>query len=98
MSQTEEQHTSVLTAVSNAMVALHKEQFGRGPTQARTYFAGPDALVCPMEDVLLRAERKRVEMGDDRGGPDSRTAFQVATAAEFADAIEGIVNRRVRSF
>src|SRR3954469_10368362 len=98
MSQTEEQHSSLLTAVSNAMVALHKEQFGRGPTRARSYFAGPDTLVCTMEDVLLPAERKMVEMGDDRGVRDSRTAFQVATAAEFVDAIEGIVTRRVRSF
>jgi uncharacterized protein YbcI len=94
----QQQATSPLNAVSNALVALHKEQFGRGPTQARTYFAGPDALVCTMEDVLLPAERKMVEMGDDRGVRDSRTAFQVATAAEFVEAIEGIVQRRVRSF
>jgi uncharacterized protein YbcI len=98
MSQSQEQHTSVLTAVSNAMVALHKEQFGRGPTQARSYFAGPDTLVCTMEDVLLPAERKMVEMGDDRGVRDSRTAFQVATSSEFVEAIEQIVQRRVRSF
>ncbi len=47
---------SVLAAVSSAMVALHKEQFGRGPTKARTDFAGPDAMMCVLEDVLLPAE------------------------------------------
>jgi hypothetical protein len=32
-----------LAAVSNAMVSLHKEQFGRGPQRARSNFAdGPD--------------------------------------------------------
>ena len=31
----------MLAAVSNALVALHKEQFGRGPTTARSHFAGP---------------------------------------------------------
>src|SRR3954469_9924286 len=98
MSQTEEQHSSQLTAISNAMVALHKEQFGRGPTQARSYFAGPDTLVCTMEDVLLPAERKMVQMGDERGVRETRTAFQVATADEFVTAIEAIVSRRVRSF
>src|SRR3954469_1964710 len=98
MSQTEEQHSSLLTAVSNAMVALHKEQFGRGPTRARSYFAGPDTLVCVMEDVLLPAERKMVEMGDDRGVRDSRQAFQVATSTEFVGAIERIVQRKVRAF
>src|SRR5919109_11223 len=50
--------TSLLAAVSNAMVALHKEQFGRGPTMARSHFAGTDALVCVLQDVLLPAERR----------------------------------------
>jgi uncharacterized protein YbcI len=51
------QGTSKLLEVSNAMVALHKEQFGRGPTRARANFAGPDALMCVWEDALLPAER-----------------------------------------
>ena len=42
-----------LQAVSNAMVKLHKEQFGRGPTNARSYLAGADTLVCTLEDSLL---------------------------------------------
>jgi uncharacterized protein YbcI len=45
------------------MVALHKEQFGRGPTRVRSHFAGPDALLCVMDDALLPAESKMVEMG-----------------------------------
>jgi len=49
-----ERPTTESAAISNAMVKLHKEQFGRGPTRARTHFAGPDALVCVLEDVLLR--------------------------------------------
>src|SRR5688572_4247796 len=43
--------TSALSAVSNAMVKLHKEQFGRGPTTARSHYAGPDMLVCMMQDA-----------------------------------------------
>ena len=38
--------SSPMSAVSNAMVALHKEQFGRGPTRATSHFAGEDTLVC----------------------------------------------------
>jgi hypothetical protein len=55
---------SLLTAVSDAMVTLHKTQFGRGATMARSGFAGPDTLVCVLQDVLLPAERKMVEMGN----------------------------------
>jgi uncharacterized protein YbcI len=90
--------TSVLAAVSNALVALHKEQFGRGPTNARTHFAGSDAMVCVLENALLPAERKLVVMGDEQRVRETRIAFQAATAEEFIAAIERIVQRRVRAF
>jgi uncharacterized protein YbcI len=80
------------------MVALHKEQFGRGARTARSGFAGPDTLVCVLEDVLLPAERKMVEMGDQNRVRDSRGAFQAATASEFISAVEQILMRKVRAF
>jgi uncharacterized protein YbcI len=89
---------SMLNAVSNAMVALHKEQFGRGPTEVRSGFAGPDTLVCVLQDVLLPAERKMVEMGDQNRVRDSRIAFQAATHSEFVAAVEQIVMRKVHAF
>jgi uncharacterized protein YbcI len=98
MSEAVEQQTSPLVEVSNAMVRLHKEQFGRGPTVARAYFAGPDTLVCVLENALLPAERKLVEMGDDLRVRETRMAFQVATTEEFVGAIELIVSRKVRAF
>ena len=98
MDQTRSQGTSLLMEVSNAMVKLHKEQFGRGPTNARSYFAGPDALLCVLDDVLLPAERKMVEMGQQERVRESRTAFQAATAADFVTAVETILDRKVRAF
>jgi uncharacterized protein YbcI len=89
---------NVLQAVSNAMVKLHKEQFGRGPTNARSYFAGPDTLVCTLDDALLPAERKMVEMGEDQRVRESRMFLQVATEAEFTGVVEGLVDRKVRAF
>jgi uncharacterized protein YbcI len=88
----------VLLAVSNALVKLHKEQFGRGPQSARSYFAGPDILVCALKDVLLPAERKMVQFGDQNRVREARTAFQAATADEFITAIEQIVYRKVIAF
>src|SRR4051812_29504517 len=85
-------------AISNAMVRLHKDQFGRGPTKARTHFAGPDALICILEEVLLPAERKMTEIGQEERVRETRTSFQVATADEFIAAVEKIVLRKVHSF
>jgi uncharacterized protein YbcI len=88
----------LLQDVSNAMVALHKEQFGRGPTRVRSHFAGADALLCVMDDALLPAESKMVEMGEQQRVRESRMFFQVATAAQFIDTVESITGRTVRAF
>src|SRR5687768_7930048 len=87
-----------MTAVSNTLVALHKEQFGRGPTSARSYFAGPDTLICLLEDALLPAEQALVEMGEQQRVRDARLFMQVATAGRFTARIEDIVGRKVYSF
>src|SRR5215210_9139973 len=87
-----------LNAVSRALVALHKEQFGRGPTGVRSHFAGPDALICIFQDALLPAERAMVEMGEAQRVRESRLWFQVATSQRFIDAVEEIVERKVFSF
>jgi uncharacterized protein YbcI len=90
--------TSVLKEISGAMVRLHKEHFGRGPTHVRSHFAGPDAVVCILQDVLLPAELKLVELEDPKSVRDARVAFQAATAKDFIAAVEEIVQRKVVSF
>jgi uncharacterized protein YbcI len=92
------QGANALAAVSSAIVKLHKEQFGRGPTKARTDFAGRDALLCTLEDALLPAERAMVEMGEDQQVRESRTFMQAATAGLFVSAVEDLLGRKVRAF
>ena len=94
----ERQSGTALQAFSNAMVKLHKEQFGRGPTHARSDFAGPDSLVCTLEDALLPAERTMVEMGEQQRVRESRTFLQVATADQFIATAEAHFSRKVRAF
>jgi len=89
---------SQLATVSNALVALHKQQFGRGPTRARSHYAGPDALICIMEDALLPAEQAMVYMNEAHRLEESRVYFQRATADTFIDTVQQITGRTVRSF
>jgi uncharacterized protein YbcI len=99
MGGTQEPSTAnALQAVSNAMVKLHKEQLGRGPTNARSYFAGPDTLVSILEDSLLPAERTMVEMGEHQRVRESRMFLQVASQEQFIQAVEELVSRKVRAF
>jgi len=98
MPEAHNQDGSVLAAVSNAMVALHKEQFGRGPTVARSNFAGADTLVCILEDALLPAERAMVEIGDQNRVRETRSFYQAATADTFTETVEALISRTVRGF
>ena len=89
---------SPLLAISNEMVRIYKDQFGRGPTKTRTLWAGPDVLVVVLEDTLTPAERKLVELGEHQRLRDLRTFFQYASAREFCEPIERITGRSVRAF
>jgi uncharacterized protein YbcI len=90
--------TSVLAEISREMVHLYKNQFGRGPTKARTSFAGPDTVLCTLEDSLTPAERRLVEMNEHQRLRDVRLFFQHATETEFFAIIETALNRKVRAF
>jgi uncharacterized protein YbcI len=98
MPETQHQDGALLAAVSKAMVVLHKEQFGRGPTVARSNFAGPDTLVCVLEDALLPAEWAMVKMGEQHRVRETRSFYQVATADRFIDTVEALISRTVRAF
>ena len=94
----EERRVSVLKEISNAMVRLHKQQFGRGPTNARSHWAGADMLVCVLEETLTPAERNLVKMGEHQRLRDMRTYFQYASVREFCEPVEQATGRTVRAF
>jgi uncharacterized protein YbcI len=93
-----EVRTSATMEISNAMVRLYKQQFGRGPTTARTYWCGSDVITCVLEDTLTPAERNLVRLGEHQRLRDTRMFFQYATVREFCQPVEQITGRTVRSF
>jgi uncharacterized protein YbcI len=95
--QTDERF-AVPMQISNDMVRLYKTLFGRGPTKARTNFAGPDTIICTLENSLTQAERNLVALGEHQRLRDIRMFFQHASEAEFRESIERISGRRVRAF
>lgn len=89
---------SILAEISREMVRLYKEQFGRGPTKARTDFAGPDLVVCTLEESLTPAESRLVELGEHQRLRDTRMYFQHASEKQFCGVIERVLGRKVRAF
>jgi uncharacterized protein YbcI len=90
--------SSVLTQISNEMVRLYKERFGRGPTSARTAWAGPDAVMVVLEDTLTPAERTLVKLGEHERLRETRMVFQYASVREFCEPVERLTGRKVRAF
>jgi uncharacterized protein YbcI len=88
----------LLSQISNEMVRIYKDQFGRGPTRARTHWCGPDALTVLLEDTLTPAERNLVAMGEHGRLRDTRTYIQYSSVREFCEPVERLTGRRVRSF
>jgi uncharacterized protein YbcI len=87
-----------LSAISNEMVRVYKEQFGRGPTKTRTQWAGPDIIVVTLEQTFTPAERKLRALGEHARLRDLRMLFQYAEVAAFCDPVERLTGRTVRSF
>ena len=88
----------LLSAISNEMVRIYKDQFGRGPTKTRTQWAGPDIVVVTLEQTLTPAERRLVELGEHGRLRDLRLLFQYAEVEVFCGPIERLTGRRVRAF
>lgn len=87
-----------LAALSNEMVRIYKEQFGRGPTKVRSHYAGPDTLVCLLENTFTPAEKSLQGMGEHQRLREMRLFFQYASAGDFTEAVRSTTGRQVRSF
>ncbi len=91
-------HESVRAEISREMVRLYKELFGRGPTKVRTEFAGPDIVICSLENTFTPAERSLADLGEHQRLRDTRMYFQAATHERFTEIVERLLARRVRAF
>jgi uncharacterized protein YbcI len=87
-----------LAELSNAMVGIYKELFGRGPTKCRTSYAGPDLIVSTLEHSLTQPEKKMAEAGDHAQLRNLRTYFQYQYEDDFVATVERITGRTVRGF
>ena len=90
--------SSQIVQLSNEMVRIYKEIFGRGPTRARADWAGTDTLLCTLEDSLTPAERKMAELGEHQRLREMRTFFQHVCQANFRESVERITGREIRAF
>jgi uncharacterized protein YbcI len=87
----------VLTAISDGLVALLKEFYGRGPTRAKSYLQD-DLVVCVLRGGFSRVEQTLLEGGRGAAVIDQRIAFQELMRERFEAVIEGATGRPVIGF
>ena len=90
-------HGDVLTAISNGMVALLKEFYGRGPTRAKSYY-DDDLVVCVLRGGFSRVEQTLLEGGRGTAVIQQRMEFQEVMRSRFAEVIEEATGRVVIGF
>ena len=90
-------HGDVLTAISDGMVALLKEFYGRGPTRAKSYYED-DLVVCILRGGFSRVEQTLLEGGRGTAVIQQRMEFQEVMRERFAEVIEAATGRLVIGF
>ena len=85
------------TAISDGIVALLKDFYGRGPTQAKTYYHD-DLVVCLLRGGFTKVEQTLLEGGRGRAVIEQRMEFQEVMRGRFEAVIERATGRRVIGF
>jgi uncharacterized protein YbcI len=83
--------------LSNAMVALFKQYFGRGPSDCRTYLE-PNLVIVVMVGGYTAAERTLFAAGRWHDVRQARLAWQDSMEVRFIDTIERLTHRSVTAF
>jgi uncharacterized protein YbcI len=85
-----------LTELSNAMVALHRERYGRGPGGAKC-FLSDEIAVCVLSDIFTQVEQTLIDAGEEGHVRHSRTLHETAIEAEYKAAVEAVLGRQVEA-
>lgn len=87
----------VLADVSNAIVGIFVECYGRGPTKAKSYMFD-DYIVTVLDDLLTTVETTLVKNGKEHLVREVRLTFQEAVADKFTGAVTAITGRKVLTY
>jgi uncharacterized protein YbcI len=87
-----------LAEITNGIVRLFSEYYGRGPTRAKSFMLEDRYVVTILRDTLTTVERTLAENGETDLVRRVRLTFQEAMAASFKGVVEEALGRRVASY
>jgi uncharacterized protein YbcI len=84
-------------AISNALVGVKKQLYGKGPVKAKTYI-NDNYVFSVLEGGLTRNEETLLAAGEQRLVREYRLRFQEAVATTIRTAIEEVTGRKVLAY
>ena len=84
-------------AISDKLVALHKQHYGIGPSEAKTYWID-DLVVCLLRGGFTRVEESLREGGHGNSVIAQRAQWQEVMRPLFSQVVEEETRREVRGF
>ena len=80
--------------IARAVVRIHRDSVGRGPTKAQAFFRG-NIVVVVLEQVLAKEERTLVSSGHEDAVMALRHELLVTMKPDLMAAVETLTNCRV---
>lgn len=87
-----------LAEITNGIVRLFSDYYGRGPTRAKSYLLDDSYLVTVLRDTMTTVEKTLVEVGHADQVRSVRLTFQEAMADSFMGVVEAALGRRVIAY
>jgi uncharacterized protein YbcI len=95
--RTVEASGSLRLAISNALVGVKKELYGKGPVKAKTYI-NDNYVFSVLEGGLTRNEETLLKAGEQRLVREYRLRFQEAVGTTICTAVEEVTGRKVLAY
>jgi uncharacterized protein YbcI len=97
-SGSEATHGEELAQITNGIVRLFSEYYGRGPTRAKSYLLDDVYVVTVLRDTLTTVERTLADTGHGEQVRSVRLTFQEALADTFKAVVEDALGRKVVAY
>jgi uncharacterized protein YbcI len=88
----------LLSAISNRIVQIQREHYGRGPMKAKTYALDDLIVVVMRGSGFTPLEKTMMDSGDPERVVEMRHDFQHMMTKLFTDTIEELTGRKVLAF
>jgi uncharacterized protein YbcI len=87
----------LLSEITNRIVSLTREHYGRGPIKTKTYILD-NLIVCVLSDGFTAIERTMMDGGEAERVLEIRRDFQRMMKNRYSKMIEELTGRKVLAF